>query len=137
MKGQVTYVNEGIAGFLNSFYAISDTPGNHETYASQFTKDALFVMAGKRNTGYDEILAMRKSMWNVVVARDHTVFQVYPSTTDPKEFMLEGSVNYELKDGSKQMVDWAGHAKVVKSEGGQWQFEQYQVYLAGGPVASK
>jgi hypothetical protein len=53
MKGQVTYVNEGIAGFLNSFYAISDTPGNHETYASQFTKDALFVMAGKRNTGYD------------------------------------------------------------------------------------
>lgn len=53
MKGQVTYVDEGIAGFLNSFYAISDNPGNHETYASQFTKDALFIMAGKRNTGYD------------------------------------------------------------------------------------
>ncbi|KAL2208410.1 hypothetical protein CC79DRAFT_1331592 [Sarocladium strictum] len=94
-------------------------------------------MAGKRNTGYEEILAMRKSMWNVVVARDHTVFQVYSSPTDPTEFMLEGSVNYELKDGSKQMVDWAGHAKVVKSDDGQWRFEQYQVYLAGGPVAAK
>ena len=79
-----------------------------------------------------EILAMRKSMWTAVVARDHTVFQIYPSPTDPKDFMLEGSVEYELKDGSKQLVDWAGRAKLVQSPNGQWQFEHYQVYLAGG-----
>lgn len=71
-------------------------------------------------------------MWAAVASRDHTVFQVFPSTKDPKEFMLEGSVEYELKDGAKQMVDWAGHAKVEKPESGQWQFSHYQVFLAGG-----
>lgn len=71
-------------------------------------------------------------MWNVVVARDHTVFGVFPSTSNPKEFMLQGMVEYELKDGTKQKVDWAGHARVVQSETGAWQFEHYQVYLAGG-----
>ena len=53
MKGQVVYTDDGIAEFLNSFYTISDTPGNHGTYASQFTKDATFVLAGKRNSGYN------------------------------------------------------------------------------------
>lgn len=71
-------------------------------------------------------------MWDAVVARNHSVFHVYPSQTDAKEFMLEGNVEYELKDGSKQMIDWAGSAIVAKSASGQWQFVQYKVYLAGG-----
>jgi hypothetical protein len=53
MKGQVTYSDAGIAEFLNSFYTISDTPGNHETYAKQFKEDATCIMAGKRFTGYE------------------------------------------------------------------------------------
>ncbi|KAH8173619.1 hypothetical protein LIA77_07874 [Sarocladium implicatum] len=71
-------------------------------------------------------------MWTAVVARNHTVFRVYASPNDPSDFMLEGEVEYELKDGSKQLVDWAGRAKLVQSSSGQWQFEHYQVYLAGG-----
>lgn len=53
MKGQITYADEGIATFLNSFYTISDTPGNHEMYANQFKSDATFILAGKRASGYD------------------------------------------------------------------------------------
>ena len=72
-------------------------------------------------------------MWSKVAARDHTVLQVFPSTNDPKEFMLAGVVSYELKDGAKQRVEWAGHGRVARSaESGQWQFAYYQVYLAGG-----
>ena len=53
MKGQVTYSDTGVAEFLNSFYAISDTPDNHEVYAQQFKQDATCIMAGKRFKGYE------------------------------------------------------------------------------------
>lgn len=53
MKTQVTYVDEGIASFLTSFYTISDTPGNNDDYVASFQKDALFVVGGKQNKGSD------------------------------------------------------------------------------------
>lgn len=33
--------------FSESFYAISDTPDAHETYAQKFTEDATLIMVSK------------------------------------------------------------------------------------------
>ena len=45
-------LDQGIIDFFQSFYAISDTPGNHPTYVDQFAEDATFIVAGKKNQGH-------------------------------------------------------------------------------------
>jgi hypothetical protein len=42
--------------FLESFYAISDTPDAHEEYVSQFTKNATLIMASKKCVGSSGIV---------------------------------------------------------------------------------
>ena len=45
-------LDQDIISFFQSFYAISDTPGNHPTYVDQFAEDATFIVAGKKNQGH-------------------------------------------------------------------------------------
>jgi len=49
-------VNGEIVQFLEDFYRISDTPGDHDNYVDQFADDATFIVAGKKNQG-------REGMW--------------------------------------------------------------------------
>jgi len=42
--------------------------------------------------------------------------------------MLYGTVDYDLKDGRQNSVDWAAHAHLVK-EGDAVKMDFYQVYL--------
>ena len=68
-------------------------------------------------------------MWKAVSARKHTVKQIYPFGDNSLEFMLHGHVEYELKSGGSARKEWAGHARLVKGDGGKLVFEFYQVYL--------
>jgi hypothetical protein len=46
-------VRPEIRQYYEKFYAVSDTPGGHENYAAQFTKNAKLIMASKEANGRD------------------------------------------------------------------------------------
>ncbi|EPE36775.1 NTF2-like protein [Glarea lozoyensis ATCC 20868] len=130
-----TKVDPGIKTFFEEFYKISDTPNAHDLYAQQFTKDAVLVMASKRCEGSDEILTLRKGMWEKVAARHHNPLKIFPFGSGSEELMLHGTVDYELKDGKKAKVDWAAKADMAKEEG-KWKMKFYQVYLDTAAMAN-
>lgn len=66
-------------------------------------------------------------MWSAVASRLHDPLKIFPFG-DGNEFMLYGTVAYELKDGRKAEVEWAGRAELVQVNG-EWRFKYYQVYL--------
>ncbi|KUJ20963.1 uncharacterized protein LY89DRAFT_420878 [Mollisia scopiformis] len=123
-------VDHGIKTFFEDFYKISDTGTEeaHELYADQFTADATLVMASKVRKGRDEILQIRKGMWEKVASRLHRPVKIFPFGEGAEEVMLYGTVKYVLKDGRKADVEWGARANLVKEEG-KWKMGFYQVYL--------
>ncbi|KAI5242282.1 hypothetical protein E4T47_03306 [Aureobasidium subglaciale] len=114
--------------FFESFYETSDTPDAHEKYSKQFTQDATLIMASKKVQGREEILSLRKGMWEKVNKRKHAAVKVFPFGPSSNEVMLYGTVEYVLKDGREASVDWAARANLVK-EDGIVLMNFYQVYL--------
>jgi hypothetical protein len=124
-----TPFNPAYAQFFSSFYKISDTPDAHAKYASQFTSDATLIMASKRCEGTEEILALRKGMWEKVKSRKHTPTKIFPFGVDADEVMIYGTVEYVMKEGDRTVnVDWAARACLVL-EGEVVKMGFYQVYL--------
>ncbi|KAG9235302.1 hypothetical protein BJ875DRAFT_504134 [Amylocarpus encephaloides] len=121
-------VDSGIKHFFEDFYKTSDTPDVHDSYADAFTANATLIMASRKHVGREEILALRRSMWEKVSSRLHTPVKIFPFGAGSKELMLYGTVDYLLKDGRKAKVDWAAKANMVK-DGEKWKMEFYQVYL--------
>ncbi len=68
-------------------------------------------------------------MWSAVSSRKHTIPKIFPFGNDSDEFMLYGNVSLVLKNDARSDLEWAGRAKLVKSDGGQWKFKFYQIYL--------
>jgi len=123
-------VDEGIKSFFEDFYKTSDTADAHERYADSFTKEATLILGNKRAVGREEILSIRKGLWEKVSERLHTPVKIFPFGGGSHEVMLYGTVAYVLKDGKKAGVDWAARANMVKDdEGGGWKMGFYQVYL--------
>ncbi|KAI4920199.1 hypothetical protein J4E90_002340 [Alternaria incomplexa] len=118
--------------FFEDFYATSDAAEAHEEYVQYFTKDATLVMASKRVVGREEILALRKSMWEKVSTRTHKPLQVFPFGPKSDEVMLYGTVKYGFKAGGESSKDWAARAHLVKEDGGKVKMNFYQVYLDTG-----
>ncbi|KAG8628460.1 hypothetical protein KVT40_004333 [Elsinoe batatas] len=117
--------------FFENFYKISDTADAHEEYANQFTSDATLIMASKKVQGKDDILGMRKAMWEKISARSHVPEQIFPFTpasSNGQDVMLHGTVTYDFKAGGKGGLPWAAKAKLVK-DGGRVKMSFYQVYL--------
>ncbi|KAF3047900.1 hypothetical protein E8E11_000166 [Didymella keratinophila] len=114
--------------FFEQFYVTSDTPDAHEKYVENFTNDATLIMASKKVKGSDEILALRKGMWEKVASRKHKAIKIFPFGPDSNECMLYGTVQYGLKAGGESGVDWAARAHLVK-DGGKVKMDFYQVYL--------
>lgn len=76
-------------------------------------------------------------MWDAVAARKHTVPQIFPFGPGSREFMLHGTVDLRLKNGTETALDWAGRAKLVRSDDdGEWRMGFYQVYLDTGAAAA-
>ncbi|KAF1829942.1 hypothetical protein BDW02DRAFT_602121 [Decorospora gaudefroyi] len=117
--------------FFEHFYATSDTPEAHDDYLQYFTKDATLIMASKKAVGLEDILAVRKGLWEKVLRRVHTPLKVFPFGPNSDEFMLYGTVKYGLKTGEESSKDWAARAHLVK-EDGKVKMEFYQVYLDTG-----
>ncbi|KAH7070441.1 hypothetical protein BKA63DRAFT_77185 [Paraphoma chrysanthemicola] len=120
--------------FFEDFYATSDTPDAHEHYVKYFTDDATLIMASKKVKGTEEILALRKSMWEKVSSRSHNPVKIFPFGSYSDEVMLYGTVKYGLKSGGESGLDWAARAKLVKVDG-KVKMEFYQVYLDTGAQA--
>ncbi|KAJ4406368.1 hypothetical protein N0V91_004577 [Didymella pomorum] len=114
--------------FFEQFYATSDTPDAHEKYVENFTDDAILIMASKKVKGSDEILALRKGMWEKVASRKHKAIKIFPFGPNSDECMLYGTVEYGLKAGGESGVDWAARAHLVK-DGEKVKMDFYQVYL--------
>ncbi|KAK0260557.1 hypothetical protein LTS09_004854 [Friedmanniomyces endolithicus] len=121
-------VKPEIRSFYESFYAVSDTPDAHEKYATFFTQNARLIMASNEANGRDEILSMRKGMWEKVAKRSHKPEKIFSFGPGSNEVMLYGTVDYELKDGKKTGVEWSARARFV-DEDGALKMELYQVYL--------
>lgn len=90
----------------------------------------------------EEILSVRKGMWEKVSSRAHHPTKIFPFGSDSDEVMLYGSVDYGFKAGGKASKHWAAHARMVKVDG-VVKMSLYQVYLVsictGGctPAANK
>ncbi|KAI6781178.1 fungal specific transcription factor [Emericellopsis cladophorae] len=127
------HVDPEIKSFFENFYAISDTPGDHDKYVDQFAPDATFVLASNKSTGHEQIKQMRLGMWANVTSRKHTIPKIAP--LNDSEFLLYGTVAFELKSGDKAALDWAGRAEIERiSDDGKWRFKFYQVYLDTGAL---
>ncbi|KAF1842921.1 uncharacterized protein K460DRAFT_314682 [Cucurbitaria berberidis CBS 394.84] len=120
--------------FFETFYATSDTPDAHEKYITHFTKDATLIMASKKAVGSDQILALRKGMWERVSSRSHQPLKIFPFGDGADEVMLYGTVKYGLKAGGESGLEWAARAHLVK-EDGMVKMDFYQVYLDTGAQA--
>ncbi|KAF9741829.1 hypothetical protein PMIN03_008316 [Paraphaeosphaeria minitans] len=120
--------------FFEDFYATSDNPDAHDAYVQYFTKDATLVMASKKGQGSEEILALRKGLWEKVASRVHNPMKIFPYGPNSNEVMLHGTVKYGLKAGGESSLDWAAYARLVKEEGNV-KMEFYQVYLDTGAQA--
>ncbi|KAF1918964.1 hypothetical protein BDU57DRAFT_124640 [Ampelomyces quisqualis] len=121
--------------FFEDFYATSDTPDAHEHYVKYFTDDATLIMASTKVHGSDEILALRKSMWEKVESRSHNPIKIFPFGAYADQVMLHGTVKYGLKSGGEKEIDWAARAKLVKEEG-KVKLAFYQVYLDTAAMAN-
>ncbi|KAF4974587.1 hypothetical protein FZEAL_8514 [Fusarium zealandicum] len=130
-------LDSGIVSFLQTFYRVSDTPGETEKYVEMFTDDATFVLASKKAVGHKEITTMREGMWDSVASRKHRISKLFPFGTDANELMLHGTVALTLKNGGSAEIEWAGRAEVVKADAdGKYRFKFYQVYLDTGAAAA-
>jgi hypothetical protein len=52
-----------------------------------------------------EILTLRKGMWEKVASRQHKPLEVFPFGDRGETLMLNGTVDYVLKDGKKAKVE--------------------------------
>ncbi|KAK5136375.1 hypothetical protein LTR08_003501 [Meristemomyces frigidus] len=121
-------VKPDICEYFERFYKTSDTPDAHEKYSESFTKDAKLIMASNEVNGRDDILKLRKGMWEKVAKRSHHPEKIFSFGSDSDDVMLYGTVDYELKDGKKTNLDWSARARFAK-EAGELKMKFYQVYL--------
>nr|OQO15351.1 hypothetical protein B0A51_16827 [Rachicladosporium sp. CCFEE 5018] len=133
-------VPKEIAAFFSNFYKISDTETAHEDYADALTPKGVLTMGSKQVTGREDILALRKAMWEKVSSRSHFplgIFPFAPLSEEGGEVMLYGTVDYGLRDGKKaEGIEWAARAKLERVEG-RLRMSEYQVYLDPGAMAAK
>ncbi|KAK5110998.1 hypothetical protein LTR62_005373 [Meristemomyces frigidus] len=129
-------VPQDIQDYFSAFYAVSDSPNGHEKYADMFTQHARLIMISNEANGRDEIFKMRQGMWEKVAKRSHKPKKIFAFGSGPgaEEYMLYGTVDYELKDGRKANVDWAARAYFSR-EGKEVRMDFYQVYLDSAAMA--
>ncbi|KAF5024567.1 hypothetical protein F66182_3330 [Fusarium sp. NRRL 66182] len=130
-------VQPDIIDFLQSFYHVSDTPGETTKYVDMFTQDANFVLASKKASGHAEITTLREGMWDAVTSRKHTLYKVFPFGPGAEEVMLYGTVALQLKNGSSAEIEWAARAELARAASdGKFRLKFYQVYLDTGAAAA-
>jgi hypothetical protein len=119
-----------LQSLLTAFYRVSDSRCQPEEYAAFFAPDAKLegfaigpMALTKSQSG---IVDWRKSAWDAVKTREHSVHQVFPKAEDPNEFMILGDLAREGNDGSKAFVTWAGHMKIEPSS---QKITYYKVWL--------
>ncbi|KAI1742208.1 hypothetical protein F4680DRAFT_413226 [Xylaria scruposa] len=128
-------VDERLKRFISSFFAISDDPSKNEEWVGSFTPRAYVILGDKKARGEDELRKLREGMWESIKSRKHKVEKVFPAAfegreIDPEwkyEYMLQGTVDYEMKNGEKIHRQWAGHACIVDEDGLKIGF--YDVYI--------
>lgn len=137
----LSLANSRLAIFLTSFYRASDVPHDDDptAYPRFFQPDATLIMGPKRFHGTLGIIEFRKEAWAQVQAREHTVQGVYNTAHEHGHeaantetiVMIQGSVVYTLRDGTKSHASWAARMVVLDEADEQYKIEHYQVWLVG------
>ncbi|KIW06278.1 uncharacterized protein PV09_02749 [Verruconis gallopava] len=115
--------------FIEEFYQVSDTPSAHDQYVARFAPNARLVMASKVAVGAEEILALRRALWEKVNTRSHRPLKVFPFGANSDEVMIYGTVEYGFKDGRNGGLEWAAKGKLGVDETGKVVWRDYQVYM--------
>ncbi|KAJ8120158.1 hypothetical protein ONZ43_g3064 [Nemania bipapillata] len=129
-------IDERVKEFISTFYAISDHASRNDEWVDCFMPDAVLAIGEKRVKGIDEIRELRKGMWETVKSRKHSLEKVFPAAFESFrsesgqqfEYMLYGSVDYELKSAEKTAAQWAARAVLVNHEG-KLKYVFYQIYI--------
>ncbi|CAF3622049.1 hypothetical protein SNK05_010453 [Fusarium graminearum] len=129
-------VQPHIIQFIQSFFSVSDTPGDTAKYVDMFTPEATFVVASKKASGHAEITTLREGMWDAVSSRKHTLDKVFSFGSGSDKVMLNGTVALELKNGASAEIEWAGRMELEKANDGKYRLKFYQVYLDTGAAAA-
>ncbi|KAB5576486.1 putative fungal-specific transcription factor [Coniochaeta sp. 2T2.1] len=130
MTSSHTPQHESMDDWFKAFYAVSDDGTAHEAYPSFFTEDSKLIMGDKVAVGRQEILNLRTDMWTAVSSRHHT-FEFFTNPSLPDTYLLQGTVDYEFKDGRKGHTAWVAKA-VFQGEGKARRLGFYQVFLNAG-----
>lgn len=131
MTNYSSNINSNLKNFIISFYKTSDTPPSEldNEYTNYFTNESPLIMGLIKVKNHKEIIQLRKTMWEKVSTRNHVVENV--AEISPNNLLINGYVEYLLKDGNKAITDWAAHMKVIDDNNdGNYKMEFYQVYLS-------
>ncbi|GAA5987252.1 hypothetical protein JCM11641_003381 [Rhodosporidiobolus odoratus] len=120
--------------FVDDFYKVSDKPDAVDEYLSFLTSDVTFIMGLNGVEGSAAVRKIRENMWNGVKSRHHKP-EILLASEDGKTFMLHGTVDYGLRNGtSVNSVGWAG--KMEFAEGSELKLKRYQVWLDGALLSN-
>ena len=82
-----------------------------------------------------EIVKMRHGMWEKVASRSHKPGKIYSFGADADDVMLDGTVDFVLKDGKKAGFEWGGRAHFTKEDEGL-KMDFYQVYFVSLEISN-
>lgn len=83
---------------------------------------------GRKATGRQEIIALRKDLFNEVPHRDHPIKEIFTYGEDDLELMSLGTVGYKYHSGdSGRDREWAGHYSLEKVKGGGLKFKYVKI----------
>lgn len=130
MTNYSSNINSNLKNFIISFYKTSDTPPSDldDEYTNYFTNESPLIMGLTKVKNHKEIIQLRKTMWEKVSTRNHVVENV--AEISPNNLLINGYVEYVLKDGNKATTDWAAHMKLASINDDNYKMEFYQVYLS-------
>lgn len=144
-----------VQAYFENFYKVSDNPEAHEEYSKLFTENAKVILGpntanGRSGTStcFDpvlspirclhmrvEIVKMRHGMWEKVASRSHKPGKIYSFGADADDVMLDGTVDFVLKDGKKAGFEWGGRAHFTKEDEGL-KMDFYQVYFVSLEISN-
>lgn len=132
-------ISQGLSDFIRAFYAASDVgPSGHEAYVSHYTDDTTLIMGPTEFKNKEGVMKFREAGWEKVETRKHIVNGIFPSSDKPEEqVMLNGTVDYGMKDGtSKSGIEWAALMNLTK-ENGEYKLQKYQVWIVSSQESLK
>ncbi|KAH7161886.1 hypothetical protein EDB81DRAFT_643572 [Dactylonectria macrodidyma] len=119
--------------FLNTFYNVSDAPGETHQCVNMITEDATYILTSEKAVGRaSEFLSGVTGFYRQVrnpICEKRNLDGGFPFGTGSPIFMPSSIVELKLKNGNLLTIDRSGRAQHAKGSIGGCQFQFCQVYL--------